>query len=173
MSVVPETIIAVQQFLAREAALQDAGHWRGWLDLFTPDGIYWMPLSPDQTDARLHASLLHDDAVLREIRCRRWHDRNPDTGALSLQPAVRTVRHVSNVLVAELRAAASDGGAPSPTLEARAAVHLVEYVRQELRPWHARVTWRLVATDGDFRIALKRVDLVNGDGPISDMLTYL
>ena len=42
-----------------------------WLNLFTEDGRYWMPLTHDQTDARLHTSLMDEDKLLLRIRVER------------------------------------------------------------------------------------------------------
>ena len=36
----------VEQFLYRQAELLDAKRWQDWIDLFTPDGVYWMPADP-------------------------------------------------------------------------------------------------------------------------------
>ena len=33
----------VEQFLYRQAACLDGKQWQEWIDLFAPDGIYWMP----------------------------------------------------------------------------------------------------------------------------------
>jgi len=167
MTIKVETIIAVQQFVAHEAALLNRGEWRPWLELFAEGGMYWMPLAPDQTDARLHVSLIYDDAVMRDIRCRRWNDPHPDTAALSLQPRVRTLRYVTNVVVA---AAPADAAV---AIEAKASVLYVEYAREQVRQWFGHATWRLVREGDVFRIALKRVDLINADAAISDLLAYV
>ena len=37
---------AVEQFLYRQADLLDRKHWQDWIDLFTDDGVYWMPPEP-------------------------------------------------------------------------------------------------------------------------------
>lgn len=169
MAIDSSTVLSVQQFVAHEAALLNSADWRRWLELFTPDGIYWMPLTADQTDARLHVSLLYDDAVVRDIRCRRWQDRHPDTGALSLQPAVRSLRYITNVFVRDAPAGLELAGA----LEARASVMYVEYARSVVRQWFGSVTWHLVPTGEKYLIALKRVDLINADGQISDLLAYI
>ena len=44
-----ETQRAVEQFLFRQAGILDDRAWEDWLNLFTKDGIYWMPASADQT----------------------------------------------------------------------------------------------------------------------------
>jgi 3-phenylpropionate/cinnamic acid dioxygenase small subunit len=42
-------------FVLREARLIDQQRFDEWLDLFSEDGIYWMPLEWGQTDQRLTA----------------------------------------------------------------------------------------------------------------------
>ncbi len=157
--------LGVQQFLAHEAHLLDDGNWSDWLELYAPGAIYWMPLDASQIDPLGHASLLCDDAILRELRCRRWAERTTDLGALSLQPAPRTVRHLSNLTVTT--------GASHEAPTARAAIMLAEYARGEVRMHHAHARWRLMRTAGGLRIAEKRVDLLNAGGALSDILTYL
>ena len=39
----------VEQFLYHEARLLDTGQFEAWLDLFTEDATYWLPLERDQT----------------------------------------------------------------------------------------------------------------------------
>lgn len=157
--------LGVQQFLAREAHLLDDGNWSEWLELYAPGAIYWMPLDPAQMDHVGHASLLCDDAVLRELRCRRWAERATDLGALSLQPSPRTVHHLSNLTVT--------AGAGAEALTARASVMLAEYARGEIRTHHAHARWQLIRGVDGLRIAEKRVDLLNAGGTLSDILTYL
>ena len=43
----------------------DELRFEDWLDLYTEDGHYWMPLAHGQTDAKLHASLMYEDKLLR------------------------------------------------------------------------------------------------------------
>jgi benzoate/toluate 1,2-dioxygenase beta subunit len=157
--------LGIQQFLAREAHLLDDGNWSEWLELYAPGAIYWMPLDPAQTDPVGHASLLCDDAVLRELRCRRWVERATDLGALSLQPSPRTVRHLSNLTVT--------AGASAQAVTARAGILLAEFARGEVRTHHAHARWRLIRVAAGFCIAEKRVDLLNASGTLSDILTYL
>jgi 3-phenylpropionate/cinnamic acid dioxygenase small subunit len=58
-------------FVIREARLIDQHRLEEWLDLFTEDGVYWMPLEWGQTDPRLMASLMHEDKLLLTIRIER------------------------------------------------------------------------------------------------------
>lgn len=40
------TLSAAQSFLVREARLIDEGRFNDWLDLFTDDCLYWVPVVP-------------------------------------------------------------------------------------------------------------------------------
>ncbi|ODA18292.1 phenylpropionate dioxygenase, partial [Achromobacter xylosoxidans] len=58
-------------FIYAEARLLDELRFEDWLDLYTEDGHYWMPLAHGQTDARLHASLMYEDKLLLRVRVER------------------------------------------------------------------------------------------------------
>ena len=58
-------------FVVREARLIDQQRFEEWLNLFTEDGVYWMPLEWGQTDPRLTASLMYEDKLLLKIRIER------------------------------------------------------------------------------------------------------
>ena len=58
-------------FVVAEAALLDELRFEDWLQLFTEDGHYWMPLAHGQTDPRLHASLMYEDKLLLQERVAR------------------------------------------------------------------------------------------------------
>jgi len=161
-----ETALAVQQFVAAEAELLNRGDWKAWLTLFSADSVYWMPLSPDQTDWESQVSLLCDDALLRELKCRRWYDRHHETGAMSLKPDIRSLRLISTLSVSSL------SGRDGPELLASGGVTLAEFSRGEVRTHFARVTWRLRRNAASFSILEKRVDLLNAQGPLSDIVTY-
>jgi 3-phenylpropionate/cinnamic acid dioxygenase small subunit len=161
MSMAP-SLAAVEAFVVREARLLDARDWPAWNALFDAEGIYWMPASPGQTDAALNVSLIHEGALLREVRIRRYADAN----AFSLQPAPRGWRMVGNVLI--------DAYDPVRRLTvASGRVHAVEYRRGETTAFHAFVTWHLVGGEEDLRIRLKRVDLIDCDAAHGDINLYI
>src|SRR5579875_4030815 len=58
-------------FVVQEARLLDEQRFEEWLDLFTEDGHYWMPVEWGQTDPRLTTSLMYDDKLLLRIRVER------------------------------------------------------------------------------------------------------
>jgi hypothetical protein len=58
-------------FVVHEARLLDELRFDEWLELFTEDGRYWMPLEYGQTDPILRNSLFYDDKLLLKIRVER------------------------------------------------------------------------------------------------------
>jgi benzoate/toluate 1,2-dioxygenase beta subunit len=141
----------VEQFLFFEARLLDERRWDEWLELFTPDGLYWAPLERGQTDAKNHVSLFYEDSLLRSVRARRLDERN----AWSQQPVARTQHLVGNVDIETIH---ETGG-----VVARSAFHMIEWARGEQRLLGGAYTHTLIRADVGFKIALKRVDLVNCD----------
>ena len=59
------------RFVLREARLLDEKRFDEWYELFTDDGIYWMPLEWGQTDPQLTTSLMYEDKLLLTIRIER------------------------------------------------------------------------------------------------------
>jgi 3-phenylpropionate/cinnamic acid dioxygenase small subunit len=152
----------LSQFLYREAALLDARDWAGWGTLFTPDGRYWMPAARAQVDHVSHVSLINDNALLREIRLARLQSAD----AASLQGTPNSSHLVSNILVA-----AADDSSGRYTLQSRFVV--AQFAGSGTRTFQGGYIHELVRADGSLRIALKRVDLVDVDGPLGDILTIL
>jgi benzoate/toluate 1,2-dioxygenase beta subunit len=142
----------VEQFLYHEARLLDTGQLDAWLDLFTEDATYWLPLERGQADPLETSSIIHDDRILLGLRVKQAsHPR-----AHARQPLARTVHQVGNVLVisenSEIRVAST--------------LHLVEFRSEKQRLWGALVEHRLRRAGESFRIAHKRVDLVNSEGEL-------
>jgi benzoate/toluate 1,2-dioxygenase subunit beta len=144
---------AAEKFLYREARLLDAGDFAGWLALFAADGVYWVPSRSDQTDPRTVPSIVYEDRALLEIRIGRLS--HPHVYAASPRP--RTTHVVGNVEILHRDEAAR-------TCEVEAAFVMTEY-RDDARRMFSGRTRHTLAHDRDgFRIALKRVDLVDCDG---------
>ena len=78
----------VELFLLREAKLLDAGAFESWLSLYAPEGIYWMPSQPGQTDPKGVASIIYEDHAILAIRVRRLQEAR----ALVLTPMHRAPR---------------------------------------------------------------------------------
>ncbi|ABM57746.1 aromatic-ring-hydroxylating dioxygenase subunit beta [Verminephrobacter eiseniae] len=144
----------LQQFLFAEARLLDERRLTDWLNLWTDDGMYWVPQAQQQDNPYDHISLAWEDRMLREIRVRRLSDaRN-----WSQQPATHTTRMVGNISAAGL-----DG---ADNLVAHSVFQMSEWRNIRDMPLHqvaGRITHKLASHGDTWRIRLKRVDLVNCD----------
>jgi 3-phenylpropionate/cinnamic acid dioxygenase small subunit len=144
-----------EEFLIHEARLLDEGRFDEWLALFTADARYWVPSQPGQTSPLDTVSLMYDDRRLLETRVRRLASPR----IYSQEPRSRTSRIVTNATLEETGA---------ETL-VRSKFVMVEYRREQQRLFAGTYLHQLVQ-DGGIRIASKRVDLVNCDGPMDGLV---
>jgi benzoate/toluate 1,2-dioxygenase subunit beta len=142
----------VDEFLYHEARLLDTGQLEAWLELFTDDATYWLPLERDQKDPLETSSIIHDDRTLLALRVKQA--RHPRAHARL--PLARTVHQVGNIVVEESK----DEVRVSSTLQ------VVEFRNEKQRLYGALVEHRLRPVNGSFKIAHKRVDLVNSEGEL-------
>ncbi|MDP9898153.1 aromatic-ring-hydroxylating dioxygenase subunit beta [Variovorax ginsengisoli] len=150
----------VTEFLYHEARLLDAHRWAEWLQLFTADGLYWVPLVHGQTDHLNHASLFLEDALLRSMRVRRLEQAR----AYSQQPVTRTAHVTGNVSVVSREA---DGLTVASTL------HVLEWRKGDPRSFGGSVLHTLKTHGDSWRIAMKRIDLVNCEAPHEALQVFL
>ena len=147
----------VEQFLYREAWLLDHERLDEWLELFSDDATYWIPLQANQGDPLTTSSIVYDDRRLLEVRVRQFqHPR-----AHARTPAPRTVHQIGNVQILE---------AGTHDIRASSALVLVEYRRERQRVWGALVEHRLRRTADGLRIAAKRIDLVNSEAELDGIV---
>jgi len=143
----------VPQFLFHEARLLDSGKLEEWLELFTDDATYWLPLEKDQQDPLETSSLVYDDKTLLGLRVRQA--RHPRAHARL--PLARTVHQVGNISVR---------GEEKGEMTVQSNLTLIEFRNEKQRVWGALVEHRLRRENGSYRIAAKRVDLVNSEGEL-------
>ena len=143
----------VEEFLYHEARLLDTHQLEAWLELFTDDAVYWVPLERDQRDGDHTSSIIHDDRTLLGLRVQQA--RHPRAHARL--PLARTVHQVGNVSIIE---EAGD------ELKVASTLALIEWRNEKQRVWGALVEHRLRRTGASFKIAHKRVDLVNSEGEL-------
>jgi len=149
----PGLAAAVTAFLFRESRLLDERRFEEWRDLFTEDGVYWVPARAEQDDPLHEVSIFYDDRAMMAARIRRL--RHPRMHAE--MPPSRAIRSVTNI---EVAAPDAEG-----VVEVRSVLAMTEFRDGAQTAYHGRVSWRLVpAQEGVFRIRLKRVDLVNAEG---------
>jgi 3-phenylpropionate/cinnamic acid dioxygenase small subunit len=144
--------VNVEQFLYHEARLLDTGQLEAWLELFTEDATYWVPLEKEQRDPLEASSIIHDDRTLLELRIKQA--RHPRAHARL--PLARTVHQVGNIQAAE----------KGSEVHVHSTLQLVEWRQEKQRVWGALVEHRLRRVNGSFKIAHKRVDLVNSEGEL-------
>ena len=149
----PLALEEARELLYREAYLLDREQFDAWLDLYTGDATYWLPLEHQQADPVNTSSIIYDDRRLMELRIKQA--RHPRAHARV--PAARTVHQVGNVLLIE-----NAGG------EALVAstLSLTEFRSERQRSFAALVEHRLRATPAGWKIAAKRVDLINSEGEL-------
>lgn len=158
----PETATlhaSVAQFVYREALLLDTRQYEAWLSLFAPDGLYWMPLTPDSDDGKIDPTppdespaLLYEDLLLLRLRVQRYTSPR----AHSLHPAVRGLR----VLQAPAIIHADES---SRTFHTRTPFMYVETQGDTQRVLAATAYHTLVGQQGEWRIQRKKVVLLNAD----------
>jgi 3-phenylpropionate/cinnamic acid dioxygenase small subunit len=85
----------VENLLYVQAGLLDAKCWQPWIDLFTPDGVYWMPIAQEQSDWVGQPSIFAEDKLIMEIRMGRLNHPN----AWSQAPMWGTSHLVGNVVI--------------------------------------------------------------------------
>lgn len=149
-------------FVVAEARLLDELRFDDWLQLFTDDGHYWMPLSHGQTDARLQASLMYEDTMLLKVRI----ERLKGARTFSQQPISRC-HHLLQQPTVEARDDAAG------LFTTRTAFHFVETRRDEQTLYAGWATHTLKHTEAGLRIQLKRVDLVNCDAAFGNMQLFM
>jgi benzoate/toluate 1,2-dioxygenase subunit beta len=148
------------EFLYHEARLLDTQQYEAWLDLFAEDATYWLPLEQNQKDPLETSSLIHDDKTLLELRVKQA--RHPRAHARL--PLARTVHQVSNIAVQDQ---------PAGEVLVHSNVLVVEYRSNRQRLYAGLVQHRLRAVNGSYRIAHKRVDLVDSEGELDGIAILL
>jgi 3-phenylpropionate/cinnamic acid dioxygenase small subunit len=143
----------VEQFLYRQAELLDGKDWQGYIDCFAQEGVYWMPAHRRQTTGDGEPSIFFEDRNLMTIRMKRiLHPR-----AWSQKTEWGTSHVVSNIAIE-----AHD--AKTGAVVCRSRFHMLEFRRDQSRHFAGSYVHRLVRAPDGYRIALQRVDMVNGEG---------
>lgn len=154
-----------EEFLFREALLLDERMYEEWLELFTPDGIYWLPMD-EAANPDLEPSIIYDDEQERRLRVHQiLHQPH-----YAQMPPSRTVHSVSNLIV---------GDEVDGNVLVFCNLALFE-IRQgnprqlglgDQRTFAARCEYKLrrVEPEGTIAMSLKKVVLINRDTAISNL----
>jgi benzoate/toluate 1,2-dioxygenase beta subunit len=140
-----------QALLYREARLLDQGQFEGWLSLYAPECLYWVPATPRGGDPRKEVAIAFDDRRRLEDRVYRLR-----TGyAWSQVPPSRTARLIANVEVF--------GTEQRSAYMVRSTFVINEFRAGETRRLAGWYGHRLAQHDGRWQILVKQVNLIDCD----------
>lgn len=148
------TFFDAMELLWREAELLDRRDYDAWLDLWSEDGLYVVPIERDGDDFVDRLNYVYDDHRMRAMRVARLKGRY----SISARGAGVTVRTVSRFVFADLRA---------EELDVRAAQHVVEHRRGETRILAADLEATVRATEKGVVLTRKVVRLANSEDALT------
>lgn len=149
----------VRQLLATEAMLLDDRRFSEWLDLWTPDACYWIPVDPALASGEDAVNHVYDDIGRLTARVARMlgpaaHTEDPPARAARvLGPPVLVEADVLLHVISPFVLTAHRQGS---TVMVSGRYH--HYIRE---------------TDEGLRIVTKRVDLIDADAPLNALPTLL
>jgi 3-phenylpropionate/cinnamic acid dioxygenase small subunit len=149
-------------FVYHEARLLDQRDFLKWLDLFTDDAIYWMPLEWDQEEEKLTTSLLYEDKLLLRVRVERLEGER----TFSQKPKSRSQHLLQAPQVDEM-------DIDNNVYQTWTSFHYAEtrFDEQQILAGWARHT--ICLEDNVLKIRKKRVDLVNCDAPFRNIQLFV
>lgn len=153
-----EALRQAQALIEFETGLLRTRQFKEWLDLFTPDGVYWLPVSPDQTDPFADPSHIYETRPALDARVERLYDPR----VLPQSPVSRVSRLTGRPWLIRV---ADDG------FEVAVTFHIVESRASSsgddpMRIFAGDAHYHLVPDEYaamKVRIKSKRVDLVNSE----------
>lgn len=146
----------VEAFLFAEARILDEQRYAEWIETFTDDGMYWVPINPEVGDPRDEVALACDDRRRLEDRVARLA-----TGwAHSQIPRSRTVRSVTNV---EVWTAGEDA------LDVRSNLVVHEYRRGRRQVLAGHQVHALVRRDDRLHVESRIVHLIDADFEVGNI----
>ena len=152
---------ALTEFIYTEARLIDEKRLDEWYELFTDDGLYWMPLTRNQPDGELHTSLFHEDKLLLKLRIER------------LKRPASFSQHVPSFCqhVLERPRVESRGTGGTPYVLRTPFVYLES--QRDTQIVLGGVAWHhLVEIEGALRIRMKKIELLNCDAALPSIQLF-
>jgi len=143
----------VEQFIYREARLQDEHRYAEWEALWTDDAIYWVPANGDDIDPEQQMSIIYDNRSRIGVRVRqlltgRRYTQEPRSRLRHLITNVEVVDHEVNAIRAACNVMVFESNLRGETI------------------WAARTAYLLREANGALKMATKKVELVNNDKPL-------
>ncbi|GHF55196.1 aromatic-ring-hydroxylating dioxygenase subunit beta [Seohaeicola zhoushanensis] len=149
----PELYHEVQQFIFREARLQDIHDYDAWEALWTEDALYWVPANGTDTDPERQMSLIYDNRSriglrVRQLKTGRRHSQTPPS---------QLARVISNF---EFLKSGNDD------IKVMCNAQIFETNLRGDTMWASRNEYTLRRVDGALRMAYKKVVLINNNKAI-------
>jgi 3-phenylpropionate/cinnamic acid dioxygenase small subunit len=149
----------IERFVFLEARLADEGDYDGWEALWTDDGVYWIPANGDDIDPTTQMSIIFDNRSrialrVRQLKSDKRHAQNPKS---------RLRRILGNIEILETDP--PDEG----DLVVGANFFVYESRDRGTTMWAGRTEYRLRRVDGPWRMARKKVMLVDNDRALSTL----
>nr|WP_319250977.1 aromatic-ring-hydroxylating dioxygenase subunit beta [uncultured Celeribacter sp.] len=148
----------VTEFIWTEGDLLDTKDYDGWLDLWTEDGLYIMPMG-EGDDYKNQLNLCYDNDKMRRDRIGRFQRGF----SISSAPPAQTVRTLSRIRILS---------AEGDLVKVSCAEHLIEDKFGRQRTWAGNAYYTLKKTDDGFKLHEKIVRLLNSDGMLNSF-SYL
>ncbi len=151
----------ITEFLYQEADLLDQNDLGSWIDLYTDEGTYWMPVERDQVDPLNHISIFYDDKPMMQIRKHNLiHKRAP-----SKEIEIRSSHLIGNV---KIKSYDEKTGLCTVTSNFQAIVY---YGEQTL--FAGTYQHDLLIKNGGIQIQQKKVVLINCDASHGTIISYI
>ena len=154
----------LEAFLYEEADYLDSGNLDAWINLYTEDATYWMPVSEEQQDPLGEISILYENRTLMQIRALNFNHRL----APSFETPVRTSHIIGNVRLIE--------GESMADITVRSNFQLVMFFQGTQEIFAGKVTHHLrypvEGKQSGIRIRHKRVDLIDCAAPHKSIPIY-
>ena len=139
----------VTAFIWAEADMLDHAEHDAWLQLWNEQGLYIIPIDPQQTDYANNLNYAYDNHHMRQLRVQRLVNGE----AISTSPKANTVRSVSRIRIVK----EEDG-----EIILRCAQDLREFRKENLKHYTADVIFHLERDEEQgFKINRKIINLVN------------
>lgn len=146
-------LMEVTRFIYREARFQDEHDYDAWEALWADDGIYWIPANGVGGDPEQEMSLVYDNRSRIALRIRQLHTGKRHTQS----PQSRLRRLVSNIELLH----GEEG-----TIRVAANAVVYESNSRGETVWPSRNEYVLRRVNGELRMSLKKVVLINNDKPL-------
>ncbi len=155
-------------FIYMESRVLDDQHYEQWLALFADNGRYWVPLKgAQQSEEEKYNSIADEDMLLLKMRVSRLLD-----GRSHSQQPPSQGQHVLQMPSLIETNSDRDGANSATVYTLRTPFTYAESRGLDFVTLYGHYVHRLALVDGQLRILLKRVNLVNAHAPLPSIQLF-